>query len=72
MIGDNAKSSTGLLGKCPNKEESYISATVNLKRIRQQRASSRNFQQRRPDLYGTLVAPQDLLDPAGVQKAGKR
>ena len=72
MIGDNAKSSTGLLGKCPNKEESYISATVNLKRIRQQRASSRNFQQRRPDLYGTLVAPKDLLDPAGVQKAGKR
>ena len=65
MIGDNAKSSTGLLAECPSREESYISATINLKRIRQQRASSRNFQQRRPDLYGPLVAPKGSLDPAG-------
>lgn len=69
MIGDNAKSSTGLLAKCPDRQESYISATINLKRIRQQRASSRNFQQRRPDLYGPLVAPKESLDPAGVIKA---
>jgi len=65
MIGDNARSKTGLLARCPDKEESYISATINLKRIRQQRASSRNFQQRRPDLYGPLVAPKESLNPAG-------
>ncbi len=72
MIGDNAKSSTGLLAKCPDRKESYISATINLKRIRQQRASSRNFQQRRPDLYGTLVAPKESLDPAGVRLREQR
>ena len=72
MIGDNAKSSTGLLAVCPGREESYISATINLKRIRQQRASSRNFQQRRPDLYGPLVAPKESLDPAGVRRREER
>ena len=72
MIGDNAKSSTGLLAKCPDRQESYITATINLGRIRQQRASSRNFQQRRPDLYGTLVAPKESLDPAGIKKRGGR
>lgn len=65
MIGDNARSKTGLLARCPDKAESYISATINLKRIRQQRASSRNFQQRRPDLYGPLVAPKESLNPGG-------
>jgi predicted amidohydrolase len=72
MIGDNAKSPTGLLAKCPDRQESYISATINLKRIRQQRASSRNFQQRQPYLYGTLVAPKESLNPAGVHKTAKR
>ena len=67
MIGDNARSATGVLAKCPDKQESYISATINLKRIRQARASSRNFQQRRPELYRTLVAPKESLDPAGVR-----
>jgi predicted amidohydrolase len=72
MIGDNANSRTGLLAKCPDRHEAYISATINLKRIRQQRASSRNFQQRRPDLYGTLVAPKESLNPASVHKAAER
>jgi hypothetical protein len=67
MIGDNAKSGSGLLAKALEREESYISATFNLKRIRQTRSTSRHFQQRRPDLYGTLVAPKNLLTPAGVQ-----
>lgn len=65
MIGDNAKWQAGLLARAPDKEESYISATVNLKRIREQRAASRNFQQRRPDLYGTLVEPKSSLNPSG-------
>lgn len=67
MIGDNARTKTGLLARCPDRTESYISATINLKRIRQARASSRNFQQRRPDLYGPLVAPKESLNPAGVR-----
>jgi predicted amidohydrolase len=58
MIADNAKRPGGILARCPDKKEAYISATVNLKRIRTVRASSRNFQQRRPDLYSALAAPQ--------------
>jgi predicted amidohydrolase len=61
-----------LLARCPDKKESYISATINLKRIRQQRATSRNFQQRRPDLYETLVAPKESLHPAGVRRETSR
>lgn len=72
MIGDNAGSNTGLLARCPDKEESYISATINLKRIRQQRATSRNFQQRRPDLYETLVAPKESLHPADIRRETSR
>jgi predicted amidohydrolase len=57
MIADNARRTTGIIARCPDKQESYISATINLKQIRKIRASSRNFQQRRPDLYGKLVTP---------------
>lgn len=64
MIGDNAKGPTPILARCPDKQESYISATINLKRIRRIRQSSRNFQQRRPDLYKTLTAPKSSLNPA--------
>jgi len=67
MIGDNAKSGSGRLAKAPDQEESYISTTINLKRIRQTRSTSRHFQQRRPDLSGTLVAPKNLRTLAGVQ-----
>lgn len=58
MIADNAKRAGGILARCADKQEGYISATINLKRIRIQRGSSRNFQQRRPDLYNELVAPK--------------
>lgn len=54
MIADNA---SRILQRCPDRTEGYITATLNLKRIRQQRAASRNFQQRRPDLYQPLTAP---------------
>ena len=58
MIGDCSEPPAKIIARCPDKQESYISATINLKQIRQARATSRNFRQRRPDLYGPLVAPK--------------
>ena len=46
-----------ILKRCPEKQEAYISGTLDLKKIRQQRITSRNFQQRRPSLYGQLTLP---------------
>ena len=46
-----------MLAQAPEKEEAYISATLDLRQVRKLRASSRNFQQRRPDLYGPIVKP---------------
>lgn len=54
MIGDGRSK---ILAQSPPRQESYITATINLARIRQTRASSRNFAQRRPDLYGELAKP---------------
>jgi predicted amidohydrolase len=65
MIGDCSQRPARILARCPDKQESYISATINLKQIRQARATSRNFRQRRPDLYGTLVAPKESLPVFG-------
>ncbi|MCA9158979.1 MAG: carbon-nitrogen hydrolase family protein [Planctomycetales bacterium] len=48
---------TQIVARCPDKSESYISATIDLKRIRQRRTQSRNFQQRRPDLYDNISRP---------------
>ncbi|MCA9192814.1 MAG: carbon-nitrogen hydrolase family protein [Planctomycetales bacterium] len=48
---------TQILGRCADQSEGYISATIDLKRLRQRRAQSRNFQQRRPDLYGEITKP---------------
>lgn len=47
-----------ILKRCPDREESYITATINLGQIRRIRSGSRNFAMRRPDLYGELVAPK--------------
>lgn len=58
MIGDCAKRPAQIIARCPDKQESYISAMVNLKQIRKARSMSRNFQQRRPELYGKLVTPK--------------
>lgn len=66
MIADRSQWPTQILAQCPDKQEAYISGTINLKRIRHLRQNSRNFQQRRPDLYDTLVTPKATLDPAGV------
>ena len=56
MIGDCAQR-PAIITRCPDKTEACVSAAINLKQVRQIRATSRNFQQRRPDLYGPLVTP---------------
>ena len=66
MIGDCSEGPAKILARCPEKQESYITATINLKQIREARAMSRNFRQRRPDLYGTLVTPKE---PSKAQNA---
>ncbi len=54
MIGDLP---ARILARCPDRQEAYITATVNLKQIRRMCAGSRNFARRRPDLYGDLARP---------------
>jgi len=46
-----------ILAASREKQESYIVATVDLARVRQTRAHSRNRTQRRPDLYGPICTP---------------
>jgi N-carbamoylputrescine amidase len=58
VIGDCAEWPARIIERCPDKEESYIIATINLKEIRNTRETSRNFMQRRPDLYGEIVKPR--------------
>jgi len=43
---------------CPPQKEAYISATIDLKRLRHIRKHSRNYQQRRPELYGEILKTQ--------------
>ncbi len=40
---------------CPEAKEDYITATLDLKKLRLARKSSRNFQQRRPEIYGEIL-----------------
>ena len=63
MIGDSAEWPARIIARCPDQQEAYISDTINLKQVREIRASSRNFQQRRPDLYETLVSPKTMKSP---------
>jgi N-carbamoylputrescine amidase len=58
MIGDLSVPPASIIARCPDNQESYITATVDLKGVRQARASSRNFRQRRPDLYAPLTTPR--------------
>ncbi len=55
MIGDWPATIKAL---CPPKKEAYISATIDLKRLRHIRKDSRNYQQRRPELYGEILETQ--------------
>lgn len=57
MIGGLATWQPRILARAPDEKEAYISATIDLKQVRKLRESSRNFQQRRPDIYGELVSP---------------
>jgi len=43
---------------CPPQKEAWISATIDLKRLRHIRRHSRNYQQRRPELYGEILKKQ--------------
>jgi predicted amidohydrolase len=57
MIGDVGQWEPQILARLPEKKEGLIVAAVDLNQIRKARANSRNFQQRRPDLYRELTAP---------------
>jgi predicted amidohydrolase len=57
MIGDIGQSEPQILARLPEKKEAMIVAVVDLNQIRKARANSRNFQQRRPDLYRELTTP---------------
>ena len=57
MIADSAQWPARIIEHCPYGKESYITATINLKDVRRMRSNSRNFMQRRPDLYGEIVMP---------------
>ena len=46
-----------ILAHCPKKKEDYVTATINLAGVRKARQYSRNFRQRRPELYGEIVRP---------------
>ncbi len=46
---------TSILAECPEAREDYVVATLDLERLRAARARSRNAQQRRPEIYGTLT-----------------
>ena len=53
-----------IMAHCPDKKEDYITGTINLRRLRNVRRSSRNFQQRRPELYGEIVRPRSAAQSA--------
>jgi predicted amidohydrolase len=44
-----------ILASCPESGENYITASLNLKRLRLARKNSRNAQQRRPDIYQEIL-----------------
>ncbi len=52
MISDYPKEIKAI---CPKSGENYISATIDLKRLRYERENDRNAQQRRPDIYGEIL-----------------
>jgi predicted amidohydrolase len=46
-----------ILAACTEPKEGYITATIDLGRVRRARQNSRNLRQRRPDVYGEIVRP---------------
>lgn len=49
---------TTILAECPEAKEDYITATLDLGRLRAAKARSRNAQQRRPEIYTGLSQPR--------------
>ena len=47
---------------CRQKGEGYITAEFDLKRLRIARKNSRNFQQRRPELYREITKPNPIWE----------
>jgi predicted amidohydrolase len=66
MIADVSSLRGPMIARTPPKEEAYISGTINLERIRAIRSNSRNFAQRRPDIYTDLVAPKAPTSQEGA------
>lgn len=48
-----------ILASCNEPKEAYLTATIDLAAVRRARAGSRNFAQRRPELYGEIVKKSD-------------
>ena len=46
-----------ILAACTEPKEGYITATIDLGRVRKARQNSRNLRQRRPEAYGEIVRP---------------
>jgi predicted amidohydrolase len=72
MIADLSQWPACILQRCPDREEAYITASVNLRQVRRVRATSRNFARRRPDLYGDLVRPVAPSPEEGAAQIDRR
>ena len=57
MIADCSQWPARIIEKTSYGKETYITATINLNAVRGMRSNSRNFMQRRPDLYGEIIKP---------------
>ncbi|KAA5537941.1 carbon-nitrogen hydrolase family protein [Roseiconus nitratireducens] len=61
MIGDATRRPDVIVARGVDRQESAISATLDLKKLRTVRRQSRNFRRRRPDLYGPLTTPVEKI-----------
>lgn len=66
LIADNHHQ---FLEVAKDRTECYISATIDLHKVRNRRARSRNFQQRRPEIYAPLTSNR-LLDSSSLPPKG--
>ncbi len=69
MVATNQASGAGtmigqwpaqILAACTEPKAGYITATIDLERVREARRNSRNLQQRRPDVYREIVRPVEI------------
>lgn len=57
-----------ILAACTEPKEGYITATVDLGKVRMARQHSRNLQQRRPEAYGEIVRPVEIGPQPGLRQ----